>query len=267
MVVDVAEAGQRGITRAQLLGKKWQRIQPRMYAARDVANDPLVKLRAAARRLPDVAAFSGPSAAWLLGLDPLAPSAIEATISPPCPVAHLVGIKIRRSRLSPDEVVIRRGLRVTSLVRTAADLACRLDLVEAVVVLDAAMHRGLKHAQLVGWALAHPRHRGVARLRRAIELAEPKAESAMETRLRLALQLAGLPRPQAQVWLPDAQARADLYYPDHRLVIEYSATHRDSLAADNRRQNRLMNAGYRVLRFTASDLSGDVAGTVRRALS
>jgi very-short-patch-repair endonuclease len=89
----------------------------------------------------------------------------------------------------------------------------------------------------------------------------------METRLRLALVLAGLPKPEVQVPLPDAVARADLYYPAQRLVIEYDgATHRDSLAADNRRQNRLINAGYRVLRFTASDLGGDVAAMVRRAL-
>ncbi len=91
----------------------------------------------------------------------------------------------------------------------------------------------------------------------------------METRLRLKLVLAGLARPRVQVTLGDPFiARVDLYYPDQRLVIEYDGgSHRDSLVADNRRQNRLTNAGYRVPRFTASDLSGDVPGIVRRALS
>lgn len=92
----------------------------------------------------------------------------------------------------------------------------------------------------------------------------------METRLRLLLVLSGLPRPQVQVSLPGVFARADLYYPDARLVIEYDgATHRTSLAADNRRQNRLIEAGYRVLRFTASDVLGNPAAVVelvRRAL-
>lgn len=81
----------------------------------------------------------------------------------------------------------------------------------------------------------------------------------METRLRMLLVLAGLPRPQVQVPLRDPVGlfvgRPDLYYVSERLAIEYDgATHRDSLAADNRRQNRLVNAGYRLLRFTAADV-------------
>ncbi len=48
--------------------------------------------------------------------------------------------------------------------------------------------------------------------------------------------------------------RPDLYYPSHRLGIEYDGgTHRTSLVEDNRRQNRLGNAGIRLLRFTSAD--------------
>ena len=96
----------------------------------------------------------------------------------------------------------------------------------------------------------------------------------METRLRLLLVLAGLPHPRGQVSLRDDfglfLARPDLYYPDARLAIEYDgATHRVSLAADNRRQNRLIDAGYRLLRFTAGDVldtPAAVVSMVRRAL-
>ena len=85
------------------------------------------------------------------------------------------------------------------------------------------------------------------------------------------LVLAGLPRPQVRASLGEPfLARVDLYYPEHRVAIEYDgATHRDSLASDNRRQNRLLDAGYRVLRFTASDVLGSpasVIGLVGRAL-
>ena len=81
----------------------------------------------------------------------------------------------------------------------------------------------------------------------------------METRVRMLLVLAGLPRPEAQVSLYDDRgefiARADLYYPGHKLVLEYDGgTHRDRLVADDRRQNALLRAGYRVLRFTAPDV-------------
>ena len=94
----------------------------------------------------------------------------------------------------------------------------------------------------------------------------------METRLRLQLIFARLPRPEVQVNLEDESgrfiARADLYYPDARLVIEFDGqNHRERLIQDARRQNALVNAGYHVLRFTVADvqMTGAVASQVRRA--
>jgi hypothetical protein len=96
----------------------------------------------------------------------------------------------------------------------------------------------------------------------------------METRLRLLLVLAGLPRPEAQVSLYDDAGgflgRPDLLYREPRLALEYDGgTHRNSLADDNRRQNRLLAAGFRLLRFTAGDVLGTpdaVVALVRSAL-
>jgi very-short-patch-repair endonuclease len=90
------------------------------------------------------------------------------------------------------------------------------------------------------------------------DLAEP-AESPMETRLRWLLLEARLPRPQVQVELHSSSGRsigrADLYYPQARLVIEYDgANHRDRMTEDLRRQNLLLTAGYLLLRFSAADL-------------
>ena len=90
------------------------------------------------------------------------------------------------------------------------------------------------------------------------ELAEP-AESQMETRLRWLLHCAALPRPQVQTDLRDTDgrfvARADLYYAQARLVVEFDGgNHRDRLVSDDRRQNQLVNAGYTLLRFTSADL-------------
>jgi very-short-patch-repair endonuclease len=65
--------------------------------------------------------------------------------------------------------------------------------------------------------------------------------------------------------------RADLYYPQSRLVLEYDGgNHRDRLVEDDRRQNLLVNAGYQLLRFTAADIysRADVAvAQVRAALA
>src|SRR5438309_1859127 len=94
----------------------------------------------------------------------------------------------------------------------------------------------------------------------------------METRLRMELIRARLPVPCVQAEIRDAAGgfigRADLYYPDRRLVIEYDGeNHRDRLVADLRRQNALVNAGYHLLRFTFTDLRapGSVVAQVCRA--
>src|SRR3989454_4818344 len=107
----------------------------------------------------------------------------------------------------------------------------------------------------------HPKAKGIARLRRVVDLAEPKAESAMETRLRILLVLTGLPRPEVQVSIRDDDGRflgrPDLLYRLQRLAIEYDGgNHRDRLVDDNRRQNGLVGAGFRLLRFTAADVDG-----------
>jgi hypothetical protein len=92
-------------------------------------------------------------------------------------------------------------------------------------------------------------------------MVEPATESPMETRLRLLLVLGGLPRPEAQIPLHAANGRflgrPDLLYRAQKLALEYDGgTHRQSLVEDNRRQNRLSSAGYRLLRFTAADVLG-----------
>jgi very-short-patch-repair endonuclease len=145
-----------------------------------------------------------------------------------------------------------------------------------VIALDMALHKRI--VDLTDLRSFYEANRGakrIARLRRAIELAEPATESPMETRLRMLLVMARLPRPRAQVPLHDQQGRfmgrPDLYYPEHKLGLEYDgATHRDTLVEDNRRQNRLLNAGIRLLRFTAADIYGtpeSVIEQVRRATS
>ena len=190
--------------------------------------------------------------------------------------SHLAGARLTRSNMSAAELSIVRDLPVTSTTRTVADVARRLSLVEAIAVFDMAMHRRLvSSSHLRGWIATHSGYRGIGTLRRALDFAEPATESPMETRLRLLLVLSGLPRPHVQTQLLDEFGlfigRPDLYYPGKRLEMEYDgATHRDSLAADNRRQNRLIEAGYRILRFTAADVllsPASVVGLVRRALA
>jgi very-short-patch-repair endonuclease len=161
-------------------------------------------------------------------------------------------------------------------MRTVVDLGARNPLTEGVVAADLFLHAGLVTiAELRNYVAAHSRTKGVARLRRVVDLVEPKAESPMETRLRMLLVLAGLPRPEVQVSVHDARGRfvgrPDLLYRLQRLAIEYDGgNHRERLIHDNRRQNGLVGAGLRLLRFTAADVYGapdTVALQVRHGLA
>lgn len=272
----VDAAKQAGLDRWHLDTAAWKRIAPRTYISSRLEETSWRRIEAASLRLPPGAAFSGLTAAWLHGLDVDPCSPIEATVQPNAGVSGRVGMAIRRAAMAAEEIVLVRGMRALVPVSAVAGACCRLSLTEGVVVLDAAAHKALVEVdELIQWARRHPGHRGVRNLRRAIDLADPKAESPMESRLRMVLVLGGLPQPSTQAVIHDAGgrfvARLDLYYAQSRLGIEYDGqVHRESLAEDNRRQNSLLSAGVRLLRFTAGDVLGNpdrVVDHVRRELS
>jgi hypothetical protein len=221
---NLEEARRHGLTKDHLLGASWRRLGGGAYALRAIANDPDVVLAATGRRLPMTAVFSGRTAGWLHGLDLPPCDPVEVTLPSSSGISRLAGIFVRRSEVVASERVTRHGQPTTSVVRTLADLGRHLPLVEAVAALDMALHvHLLKSTALHSWACAHPGYPGIARLRLAIELADPATESVMETRLRLLLVMARLPRPLAQVRLYDEGGdflgRPDFYYPHHRLAI------------------------------------------------
>jgi very-short-patch-repair endonuclease len=241
-----------------------------------MSEQTMARLTEIHRRLPELAAFSYTTAAWLHGLDLSPVDPIEVTVSSCQMISTRARANVHREILSGQEVVERKGLRTTSALRTACDLGRRLRLVEAVIALDMALHaRLVTLAQLAAFVEVNPGRRGIARLRRAIALSEPRSESAMESRLRILLTMARLPRPQAQVPIYNSSgrvvARVDLFYPDAKLAIEYDgAGHRDRLAEDNRRQNALLQAGVSLLRYTAADVLGAprrIAAEVRAELA
>lgn len=138
--------------------------------------------------------------------------------------------------------------------------------VEALVVLDMALAAKLTNRTAMSGYAGRP---GAARLRALAQLAAP-AESPMETRLRWLLVKSRLPTPDVQADLHDEAGRfvgrADIYYPSARLVIEFDGgNHRERPVGDNRRQNALIAAGYRVLRFTGADLRDRPDGVVAQS--
>jgi very-short-patch-repair endonuclease len=226
--------------------------------------------------MPETAAFSGRTAAWLHGLDVAPCEPIEVILRGRGSGWEKSGVRVHRAALDDCDVVMRGGLRTTSLLRTLSDISWKLSLVEAVVIIDMALHAGLiKRADLSKWVHGRAGRKGISAERRVLEFVEAGAESPMETRLRMLLVLNGVPRPEVQVTIRDETGsfvgRPDLYYREQRLGLEYDGeTHRASLIEDNRRQNRLLLAGVRLLRFTGADVRrrpDSVVIQVRNALA
>jgi len=190
----VDEALRAGLTRRQLEGASWKRISVGRYAWSGLADSPQLLLASVLKRLPAGAVFSGRTAGWLHGLDFEPCNPIEATIPRASGLANLAGVSVRRNKLSDADRVRGRGVPATSPIRTVFDLASRPPLTEAVVAVDIALHHGLvRLPELREWAASHSRTKGIRQFRRVVELADPKTESPMETRLRMLLVLARLP--------------------------------------------------------------------------
>lgn len=268
------EARDAGLTLSALSSKAWKRIGAELYRWTELPEDPWLTLSAWRRVLPPEIVFVGATAAWLHGLDVNATNPVEVAVPPCSGLRSRSGLVVFRSEIPRAEVVSIRRLRATTLPRTLAELCIRLSAVEALVAIDMAVHKRLADSNaLADYAEKMRGRRGSARLHSLAVLAAP-AESPMETRLRWLLIQAGLPRPEVQTKLGDAArfaGRVDLYYPEARLVLEYDGgNHRERLVEDNRRQNLLANAGYRLLRFTAADIYKQpdvVVAQVRAALA
>lgn len=226
------------------------------------------------RLLPPEAVFAGATAAWMLGLDLVPNEPVEVAVPVRSGVRSRNGLRVRHCTIFRNETANIRGLRATKLHRTLLDICLRWPAVEALVFIDMAVRRGLTSpADLTRQAGSMNGRPGARQLRSLALLAAP-AESPMETRLRWLLIRARLPHPMVQTDLHDSAGRfvgrADLYYPAAGLILEYDGgNHRERLVEDDRRQNLLINAGYRLLRFTAADVhhrTDVVVAQVRAAL-
>jgi very-short-patch-repair endonuclease len=269
------EARAAGLTLSSLKGKAWKRIDAQLYQWSAQSEHTMLTLSAWHRLLPPGIVFAGGTAAWLFGLDVEPTKPVEIAAPPNAGLRSRAGLIVGRYEIPPTEVVSIRGFCATALPRTLARICVGLPAVDALVAIDMAVHLRLTNsAALTQYAEAAKGRPGAGRLRSLALLAAP-AESPMETRLRWLLIQARLPRPEVQTNLQVSTSqqvvRADLYYPTKRLILEYDGgNHRERLVEDDRRQNLLISAGFRLLRFTASDIYRQpevVVSQVRAALS
>jgi very-short-patch-repair endonuclease len=249
------------LTPQQLRAPQWRRIFRDVYVHAELPDNYRLRCEAAALVLPAGAVLTSWSAACLGGVtvsDADQPVYVLAPLG--CRFTR-DGFSVRHARL-PDGHVIPGEPPSTVPPRTAWEIAGGADLVEAVVGLDILLGQAYVRPELLArWAASRPRSRPT----RAIRLADGRSESPQESRARVRLLLAGLPRPvpQYEVYTSDALfvARLDLAWPEHKVACEYDGGYHAEInrfRADRARLNKLVDEGWVILHMTADDLSNPI---------
>jgi predicted transcriptional regulator of viral defense system len=135
-------------------------------------------------------------------------------------------VHLHVAALPPGEIVELAGVRVTSLLRTLADVTRSVPFEQGVVVLDAALAGGLVDPEELPDALHRMRRRrGVSLARRVAAFADGRSESVGESRSRVAIARVGLPPPTLQWQVRDAAGRlvgrVDFGWPEEGVVGEF----------------------------------------------
>ena len=170
-----------------------------------------------------------------------------------------------------DEIVVRGRAAVTDLRRTIFDCLGRLDDRQSEQLMIWAVTRELfTRANLELAVQSRPGRWGNKRRRRALADTRTGALGASERRLHELLRGAGITGWLADQRVSDGDGligRAAVLFGAVGLVIEIDgmANHGEaSFQSDRTRQNRVVNAGYTVLRFTWQDLTERPAAVLRQ---
>jgi very-short-patch-repair endonuclease len=245
------------VTRKVLRGRRFRCLFPDVYAPAELDPDLALRARAAGVLVAGRGAVAGYAAAELLGASCGRPDGAVDVLMPSR--YRCEGLRVHRDRFDLAETVpLPGGGAVTIASRAAYDLArWAPSLTERVVAVDTLAHCcGAGPDDVRRLWRRYPGVHGGPLLPEVLGLVDPRAESPMESRSRVALVLGGLP-PEVQypVVVGGRRYRLDLAYPRYRLAVEYDgAGHRLQAQArrDLVREADLAAAGWKVLRFDAA---------------
>lgn len=259
------------VTPGQLRGPRFRRLFSGIFVGAHVDVDYALRCRAGVLAVGGRGVLGGWSAAELLGASCAPLDAPVELIVPGSSAPTRAGLMVRADRLAEDEIARVRGVIVTTALRTAFDLGRRPPVTDAICAVDAITRCCAVSAGAVA-AFAEHRGgaRGVVQLPEVLRRSSPLASSPMESRIRLALEDAGLPLPVLQH--PVGPYLLDLAYPALRLGLEYDGPHHltpERALRDLRRQAYLSACGWEVLRFPAREVFRPwlVAGRTRAAIA
>jgi hypothetical protein len=278
-----AQARAAGSSRRQLDDAVAARLLRRplrgVYVSADLEETPLVRARAAALVVSPHSVLCDRTAAWVLGCD--VHDYRELDVLPPLESYVLRGHDPTdrpecgggTRDLRPLDWIEVGGVRVTTPIRTAMDLGCKLDRRSGLAAMDALMRAyDFTVEDMMRMLPRYFRRRGVRRLRTIVALGDPRAESRSESWVRLEIIDRGLPVPTLQYWVNIDGVptyRLDLAYPHARVAIEYDGeefhTSPEQRERDRRRREVLVARGWTIIVLTKADFAPDrVDAWIRR---
>ena len=261
--------------------KEWARLRRGIYIESYLLPDDdlaqhVVRARAALLRVKDGAFASHLTAAAVHGL---------AVLDPDLTTVHLTRVGLASSRteagvhhhvarVPPGHVIAVGGIPVTDVAWTVVDTARESSFAQGVVLAESALWReqttskSLRSVLLtcVDWP-------GARTAGRVVSFASNRSESPGESLARIAFERLGLPQPRQQVDVRDGFGligRVDFLWDEYRTVgefdgrIKYEGETKESLYAEKRREDRLREAGFEVVRFGWSDVKGGAEELGRR---
>lgn len=269
-VFTAANAREAGFSKADirrlLRNGTWVALRQGVYVLRteldgaDGGREHALRIAALLAVLDCDAAACGMSAAriWDLGA-----WSGELAVATSAPVSHKRrdGYVLRPVHLPEHHRCERHGVPITSVERTVIDVArATPSLRSAVVVADSALRLRLTTLDRLREMIAESSGRpGIRRAAEAVGLADPRSESVLESISRVAMHLHGLPAPRTQVVVGQAGARVDFLWEDFGVIGEADGigkyvsdgrrTTEDIVRAEKRREERLFDLGFEVVRW------------------
>lgn len=197
------------------------------------------------------------------------------------------GVHGRELELGRRDVVICSGVRTTTTQRTLLDIAALLTIEELVTIADQLVceHHSTFGPQvyprvpldeLNAYIAAHPGHRGMRKLRAAMELVRVGSDSARETALRLIIGRSPLPSFEHNVEIANAAGKGvvgpDLACKEYKTCAEYDGRHHFTAGQQSKDHDRdfiTMELGWHQVLINNDDIrSGElvVVTKIARAL-
>lgn len=176
----------------------------------------------------------------------------------PSGVSHGSYVVAHTRRLTSRDMSFVHGLPCTSLERTVVDCCLMFNVRQSVILVDHAARVGADLSLLREKCAALAGRNGVVTLRRALELADPRSESAGESLTRELIHRLLLPMPELQYVVRTSLGthRLDFAWPAAKVALEFDGKTKyfdyrptkDVIYDERRREKSLMEEGWTILR-------------------